>query len=214
MSEIFIFINSNNIYFRFDLPCSNLDNNIRKYSRKELENKLQIHFGDKISSYTAFKQHPLPNKREYRIRREENFNIEYSQFNDVDIVFLAGGTCRIPFVQKWIKEQFPNAEMIMGGELEIITATGAAIHALQVLSGEVEPYIKIIQDKNNELDLKNKQLNVELEELNKSNDDINSDKTSVTKDDQAPTNSEASQYQCNVTLEPPQDTVFKKEYLR
>jgi len=66
-----------------------------------------------------------------------------STFNEVDIVFLAGGTFRIPFFQKQIKEMFPNAEVIMGGELEIITSTGAAIHALQVLSGEVEPYVKI-----------------------------------------------------------------------
>ena len=40
---------------------------------------------------------------------------------------------------------FLNAELIMDGELEIITATGAAVHALQVLYKEVEPYIKIIK---------------------------------------------------------------------
>ena len=37
----------------------------------------------------------------------------------------------------------------MGGELEIITATGAALHALQVLSAEVEPYVEIEQQKHN-----------------------------------------------------------------
>ena len=58
---------------------------------------------------------------------------------------MAGGTCRIPFVQKRIQEMFLNAELIMDGELEIITATGAAVHALQVLYKEVEPYIKIIK---------------------------------------------------------------------
>ena len=41
-------------------------------------------------------------------------------------------------------------------ELEVITATGAALHALQVLNGEVEPYIKVSQE---ETRLKNLQSN-------------------------------------------------------
>ena len=45
-----------------------------------------------------------------------------------------------------MKEMFPNANLIIDGELEIITATGAAIHALQVLNGEVQPYIKLIEN--------------------------------------------------------------------
>ena len=61
--------------------------------------------------------------------------------NDIDIVFLAGGTCRIPFVKQWTKKIFPNAEIKIDGDLEIITATGAIIHALQVLSKEINPYI-------------------------------------------------------------------------
>ena len=32
----------------------------------------------------------------------------------------------------------------MDGELEIITATGAAVHALQVLNKEIEPYVNIV----------------------------------------------------------------------
>ena len=67
-------------------------------------------------------------------------------------MFLAGGTCRIPFIQKWIKEQFPEAEIITYGELETVTATGAAIHALQVLNKEVEPYVKITQQESNTSD--------------------------------------------------------------
>ena len=62
----------------------------------------------------------------------------------MDIVFLAGGTCRIPLIQRWIKETFPKADVRIEEQLETITATGAAIHALQILSGEVEPCIKII----------------------------------------------------------------------
>ena len=63
----------------------------------------------------------------------------------VSIVFLAGGTCRIPFIKKKIQKTFPGSKLIIDDKLEVITAEGAATHALQVLNGEVEPYIKIIK---------------------------------------------------------------------
>src|SRR5690606_37653463 len=89
-----------------------------------------------------YRQYPLPTlgKLRRKLKIEETV---HPPFDDVNIVFLAGGTCRIPFVQIWIKEIFPNAEVKIDEQLETITATGAAIHALQVCSGEIEPYIKI-----------------------------------------------------------------------
>ena len=119
-----------------------------EFTRKWLEDELQEIFND--------------HKREYINGKEKSYKRmgwEYSPsedmyltLKDVDIVFLAGGTCRIPFFKKIIKKLSPKAEIIIDGQLEIITATGAAIHALQVLSGEVEPYIKILENKNNESD--------------------------------------------------------------
>ena len=92
-----------------------------------------------------YKQYLLPDQRELRCDAEVE-QITYAQFADLNIVFLAGGTCRIPFVQRWIKEIFPNAEVKIEEPLETITAIGAAIHALQVLNKEVEPYIRIIKN--------------------------------------------------------------------
>uniref|UniRef100_A0AC34RDX4 Heat shock protein 70 n=1 Tax=Panagrolaimus sp. JU765 TaxID=591449 RepID=A0AC34RDX4_9BILA len=61
-------------------------------------------------------------------------------YNDFDIVFLAGGTNRIPILQEIVKKKFPKAKIIIDGQVEIITATGAAIHGLQILNGEIEPF--------------------------------------------------------------------------
>ena len=103
-------------------------------------------------------------------------------FADVDIVFLAGGTCRIPYVKRWVKEIFPNAEIVIDGELEIITATGATIHALQVLSGEVEPYIRNIKEENDDSNHNSRELDEKLLEGNSaSNDDLYSDKNNMMK---------------------------------
>ena len=78
---------------------------------------------------------------------------EVKQIKNVDVIFLAGGTCRIPMVQTSIRKLFPEANIIIDGELEIITATGATIHALQVLSGEIQPYITLSEeDSESELD--------------------------------------------------------------
>ena len=93
------------------------------------------------------------------------------------IVFLGGGTCRIPFIQQWIKDHFPRAKVIIDGQLEIITATGAAIHALQICSGEVEPYIKFIEEESSGSNRDSKQSDKEFfEETNASTDHLHSDK--------------------------------------
>ena len=92
----------------------------------------------------------LKNK-EFRCCKYKEFHMfgKQDRIKDIHLVFLAGGTCRTPFMKQEIKKLFPKAELIIDGELEIITATGAAIHALQVLNGEVQPYVdvKSIQEK-------------------------------------------------------------------
>ena len=108
------------------------------------EEQLKNHFSTLKFGYEIFEQHQIPTQRKLRCQPFRNTEAKDS-LNDVNIAFLTGGTCRIPHIQKWIKEQFPKAEVIMGGELEIITATGAAIHGLQVQNGEVEPYISILR---------------------------------------------------------------------
>lgn len=50
----------------------------------------------------------------------------------------------MPFVQRKIREMFPRAKLIADKELETITASGAVVHALQVLNKEVEPYMRSI----------------------------------------------------------------------
>ena len=74
---------------------------------------------------------PTQSELRYKSKVEE---VLCPPFVDIDIVFLAGGTCKIPFVQGWIRKQFPNAKMVIDEQLETITATGAAVHALQVLN--------------------------------------------------------------------------------
>ena len=117
------------------------------FTREWFENNLKPYFNLKRLECLELDKCPLPSQREHRSKIRQS-GVATPPFKDVDIVFLAGGTCRIPFVQEWIKEIFPEAEMIIDGELEIITATGAALHALQVLSGEVEPYIRITEENN------------------------------------------------------------------
>uniref|UniRef100_A0AC34R9T4 Uncharacterized protein n=1 Tax=Panagrolaimus sp. JU765 TaxID=591449 RepID=A0AC34R9T4_9BILA len=58
---------------------------------------------------------------------------------DFDIIFLAGGSNRMPILQNIVRETFPHCKIIMDGEVEIITATGAAIHGLQILNKETVP---------------------------------------------------------------------------
>ena len=53
-------------------------------------------------------------------------------FHRIQTVFLGGGSCRIPCIQKQIKAKFPNAQIVIDEELETIVATGAAIRALQL----------------------------------------------------------------------------------
>ena len=114
------------------------------------------YFNIKEFKYQEYKKYSFPSERKYQSKESHESEV-YPPFNNVDIAFLAGGTFRIPFLQNQVKDMFPNAEIIIDGQLEIITATGAALHALQVLSREVEPYVKIIGQENNEFDYNNKQ---------------------------------------------------------
>ena len=118
---------------------------IATFKRQWLEKKLKRVLNGQYFSYFKFKPYSSPNQKHLRSIPRSELIEEKFRLNNADIVFLAGGTCRIPFIQKWHKKLLRKAQIIMDGELEIITATGAAVHALQVLSGEVEPYIKIIE---------------------------------------------------------------------
>ena len=119
-----------------------------EFTRQGLEEKLEALFRDRFLCNPELKHYPSPIEKETRCKGEMK-NMLKLPLTDVNLVFLAGGTCRIPFVQKWIKGRFPNAEIIIEKELEVITVTGAALHALQVLNGEVKPYIKVIKNQHN-----------------------------------------------------------------
>ena len=113
------------------------------FTRKWFDGILKKYFKDAYLCYTSFKKYQDPNQREQRKRREGQFEIRREKLEDVYVVFIAGATCRIPFIERWIHNQFPKAKLIKHTELEIITATGAAIHALQIENGEVKPYVSI-----------------------------------------------------------------------
>lgn len=57
-----------------------------------------------------------------------------------DVIFLAGGTHRNQILQDIVRKTFSKAKIIMDNQVEIITATGAAIHGLQVLNNETMPF--------------------------------------------------------------------------
>ena len=117
------------------------------FTRSWFENKLKVDFNIHGLDFIKYKEYPIYSQRRKLCERLSQSRV-HPPFNDVDIVFLAGGTCRIPFIQKKIKEMFPKAEVKIEEELEAITATGAAIHALQILNEEIEPCIKIIEQGN------------------------------------------------------------------
>ena len=132
------------LHFSYDME--DIHPGIKKivtFTRKWFEAKLTAHFDETFLWYNTFNPHSNPNQKGDRRKRQGEFEVRRCQLNDVGVVFIAGGTCRIPFVKKWIEHQFPKAKCIMDGQCEIITATGAAIHALQVLNNEVEPYISL-----------------------------------------------------------------------
>ena len=117
------------------------------FTRESFEKKIETLYEEYVFEFLKYKHYQLPRQNKSRSRHDiEEYGMNVP-FNDVSIVFLAGGICRIPYVQKWIKKLFPKAELITKGELEIMTATGAVIHALQVLRGEFEPYIKVVGHK-------------------------------------------------------------------
>ena len=147
------------IDFRFNV--SEIDSHLERiieFTREWFEKELTSYFEFFKLGYYEFESFPFYNQNRDRCARRIK-DVIYPPLNDVDIVFIVGGTCRIPFIQKWIKEQFPGAKFFFKGKeiiinepkiikdekLEIITATGAAIHALQVLNGEVLPYIHNLQ---------------------------------------------------------------------
>uniref|UniRef100_A0AC34RH45 Heat shock protein 70 n=1 Tax=Panagrolaimus sp. JU765 TaxID=591449 RepID=A0AC34RH45_9BILA len=73
------------------------------------------------------------------VERYQEMLLQWKEKYDFDVIFLAGGTNRIPILQEIVKKEFPNGKIIMDGQVEIITATGAAIHGLQLLNGDCVP---------------------------------------------------------------------------
>ena len=111
------------------------------FTKEWFERELEKYFEKKCLCYNVFPLRSLPEQRNIRCKRKGEFEVRRVPVHDVSLVFVAGGTCKIPFVQRWIQNQFPKAKLIIGNQLEVITATGATIHALQILNGEVEPYV-------------------------------------------------------------------------
>ena len=166
------------IDFRFDLSEIHSDLKRRiEFTRTWFEEKLEITFDLHGLDYIR-KRHEFPNEKK-KLCKTSFEPYVYPPFDDVDIVFLAGGTCRIPFIQKWIGQQFPNAEIIIDGELEVIAATGAIVHALQVLNKETEPFVEINEQESDESDFNNKQLDEELDEKCSSLADLNLDEDNI-----------------------------------
>ena len=106
--------------------------------------KLKEYFNNCELYYEVLEKHSFQFLEKPRRKRKQEYT-RFSPLTDVNVVFLAGGTCRIPFVRDWIKGKFPKAIMIED-QLQLQTGIGAVVHALQVLSGEVEPYIKIVKE--------------------------------------------------------------------
>jgi len=134
------------VYFRVDLSGidSRIEGNVH-FTRKWFEGELEIYFNNCKFYYDPLKKYLLPFQRKLRCEQERKNCVPFSPLTDIDIVFLAGGTCRIPSIQKQIGKLFPNTRLIIEEKLETITTTGAAIHVLQVLDKEVQPYILPIQ---------------------------------------------------------------------
>ena len=138
---MFVFINKLIKYFRFDLSHINAPlEGVVEFTREWFEEELEVYFNNCKLYYDLFKGYPFPMQMKLRCDREI-IDFSNNAADDIKFVFLAGGTCKIPFVQRWIEKQFPKAEIIIDGQIETVTATGAVIHALQVLNNEVQPYI-------------------------------------------------------------------------
>jgi len=181
-------------------------NKIVEFTREWFEQKLETYFSSNRVCYTTYKHHQLPTERKLRCKQEKGCET-YSPLNDVDIVFLAGGTCRIPFILKEIQKQFPKAEIIPDEEsiiyekLETITATGAAIHALQVVSGEIKPYIKFIEHESGKLGLSSGKSDKEIDNQNRGSEDkLNTDKNPMNKHHESKTQSHNKEVMNNNSL--------------
>ena len=149
-----------------------------EFTREWFEGELERYFETRKLLYVTYKKYSLPTERIYRCE-QENESEGFLPVNDIDIVFLAGGTCRIPFVREWIRKQFSERVKIIEDELEIITAKGAAIHALQVLNGEIEPYIKITEYEDDKSDMTIDKLNKMDKENSYSKKDLSGDEKTV-----------------------------------
>jgi len=140
-----------------------------EFTREWFEKELGSYFKDYYFRYYYYKLYPHPKQNKLR-RVPERADFWHCPIRTVDLVFLTGGTCRIPLVQKWVGNQFPNAECVIDGELEIITASGAIIHGLQVLSGEVKPCIKFEKYQADQYNFKNEESDEDVDEKNSSSD--------------------------------------------
>uniref|UniRef100_A0AC34RQ18 Uncharacterized protein n=1 Tax=Panagrolaimus sp. JU765 TaxID=591449 RepID=A0AC34RQ18_9BILA len=59
--------------------------------------------------------------------------------SNISKVFLVGGTCRIPYIQKYFKTIFGEEKVVIPDNSQEVRATGALIHGLKVLNGEHQP---------------------------------------------------------------------------
>ena len=137
------------MYFRIHL--SEIDSQIPgsvEFTAEWFKEKLEEYFSSCELYYEVLEENSFQFLKKPRRKRKQEYTPFYP-LPDVNIVFLAGGTCRIPFVQNWVKRNFPGAKIIEE-QLQILAGIGAAVHALQVLSGEVEPYVKAIKQEGNE----------------------------------------------------------------
>ena len=91
--------------------------------------------------YNKFEKYSFPSQKNSRCQRKQKKCNPFSLVEDIDFVFLVCAIPKLSLIERLIKKTFPNSRIIRGEQSEIITSTGAAIHALQILNKEVEPYI-------------------------------------------------------------------------
>lgn len=78
----------------------------------------------------------------YSMKHLMNAIEDMNRFPKPSKVFLVGGSCRIPYIQNYFKSIFGEDKLIVPNNLQGITATGALIHGLQILNGEIDSLFK------------------------------------------------------------------------
>uniref|UniRef100_A0AC34RL32 Actin-like ATPase domain-containing protein n=1 Tax=Panagrolaimus sp. JU765 TaxID=591449 RepID=A0AC34RL32_9BILA len=115
------------------------------------------------------------------VERYHEMLLQWKEKYNFDVIFLAGGTNRIPILQEIVKKEFPNGKIIMDGQVEIITATGAAIHGLQLLNGDCVPLSSFTRFNVNGVGRKNKKSHISAATSEENEIEKTSSKTSSLK---------------------------------